>query len=85
MNKPMEPTLHKPVPMGTRVKVQAGYVKPEAVTGTVIGVSFMHVVFGDIVLLDHEIDTEFGIQRGVSVIGTALESEDGLTHWRLSQ
>ena len=74
----MEPTLHKPVPMETRVR----YAGTDHV-GTIVGVASMHVVFMYIVLLDTPIDSPEGRVRAIVAGGPQLESEDGLTHWRL--
>lgn len=79
-----QPTLHKPIPMGTRVRVPAGFCSVDPVLGRVAGISMIHVVFGYIVILDTPIETEYGIQEAVSVTGSALESEDGKANWRIS-
>lgn len=78
----MTPTLHKPIPMGTRVVVPAGWCSTGPVTGTVEGIAFMHVIFGYIVVLDEPIQTEFGAQRAVAVTGPQLTGVNG-EHWRL--
>lgn len=82
MNMTREPSLHKPVPMGSRVKIPEYYI-PNSKTGTVVGISLMYVIFTYIVLLDEPIDSEFGKISAIAVHGTELVSEDGLTHWRL--
>lgn len=75
------PTLHQPIPMETRVRVPKHYLGHEAVR-TVVGISFMHVIFSYIVLLDEPISSGYGIQRATCVGGAELTSEDGLTNWR---
>ena len=73
----LEPTLHKPVPMDTRVVIPAGYCSLAAVQGTVVGISCLHVIFGYIVLLDEAITTDYGEQRAVIVYGSQIETPDG--------
>lgn len=77
------PTLHKPVPMGAEVIVPAEYTGRTR-KGKVVGIASIHVVFQYIILLDdgEEIESEYGIQRALTVAGPALEAPDG-THWRL--
>lgn len=77
-----QPTLHKPVPMGQRVRVPKHYLGKDA-TGTVEGISFMHVIFVYIVRLDEPHPSEHGEIRCITVGGADLDSEDGLTNWRL--
>ena len=43
MNR-LEPGLHKPVPMGTKVVIPKLYLGREGVTGVVAGISSLHVV-----------------------------------------
>jgi hypothetical protein len=76
-----QPTLHKPVPMGVRVKVKAPHVKNEA-WGEVVGIASIHVIFTYIILLDEPFVSSYGIIRAVSVNGTDLEG-DGGCNWRL--
>lgn len=76
-----EPGLHKPVPMGTRVKVGRPYVDSERL-GTVVGVSSVHVVFGYIVLLDEAIPTDYGPARAIVMNGPEIETPEGV-HFRL--
>lgn len=47
----LTPTLHKDVPLQTRVRVDAQYLGKE-VTGTVAGIASIHVIFHYIVILD---------------------------------
>jgi len=76
------PVLHKAVPMGVRVKVPPAYLKGrQNVWGTVVGVSFAHLVFGYIVFLDESFQAEHGEIRALTVIGSELEAEDG-SNWR---
>ncbi len=79
-----EPGLHKPVPMGARVRIPPHYVGKVA-TGTVIGIAALHVVFSYIILLDEPHPTEYGEIRALSIVGSELDSEDGSTNWRLTE
>lgn len=76
-----QPTLHKPVPMGARVKLTAPYVQDEAY-GEVVGISSTHVIFNYIVLLDKPVESPYGTIRALSVVGSHLEGENG-ENWRL--
>lgn len=67
----MTPTLHKPIPMDSRVRIQESFLGEETY-GTVIGVSSMHVIFTYIVLLDSPRTADFGTYRAVAVHGTEL-------------
>ena len=79
----MNPTLHKPVPMYSRVKIPKRYHGlDEDVIGTIVGVSSVHVIFTYIVYLDNELKSSFGSVRGIVVPGPELEGLDG-TNWRL--
>lgn len=79
----LQPTLHKPVPMGSRVKVPKYFHSSSAeLWGEVVGISFAHVIFGYIVLLDEPLETLYGPQKAVVVNGPELEGPDG-TNWRL--
>ena len=71
-----QPTLHKPVPMGARVKTSQG-------VGTVAGISSIHVIFGYVVILDNEIQTEYGPMKAIVEYGAQLENVDG-SNWRLT-
>lgn len=87
MSKPLaprEPTLHKPVPMGARVRVPPHFLGHTA-TGTVVGISFVHVVFSYIVLMDEPFPSEYGECRALCVGGAELDSEDGKSNWRLDR
>lgn len=77
------PAFHKPIPMGTRVIVPKHYVGEE-VKGEVIGVSFAHVIFTYMVLLDKPIPSPYGdgTIRGICVSGTELKGENG-EDWRI--
>ena len=79
------PTMHKPVPINSRVKIPNYYSKDKNKNffGTVVGISSMHVIFTYIVLLDEFLESEFGDLKAVVVHGTELESEDGLTNWKI--
>jgi len=76
------PTLHKPVPMGVRVKIPGHYHgKDREVWGEVQGVASAHVVWTYIVILEKELETPFGTVRAVTVPGPELEGEGGID-WR---
>lgn len=81
-----QPTLHKPVPLGSDVVIPVGPYngsdKPR--TGKVVGISSTHVLFHYIVLLDDgcEYHDGYGTHKAVSVIGTALEKPGG-GNWKL--
>lgn len=77
----LEPTLHKPIPMESRVLVPAHYCGVVK-SGTVVGIASCHLIFNYIVLLDEPHNTEFGTIRAVSVAGSLLTGTDG-SHWRL--
>lgn len=82
----MGPTLHKPVPMGSRVYIPEYFSinKEKKLTGTVAGVASVHVIYTYIVLLDESIQSEeFGELKAVVVNGPELEGVDG-SNWRLS-
>lgn len=79
----LTPIFHKVVPMETRVKVPSSYLNNrQNVSGTVVGISFAHVVFGYIVLLDEPFQAErLGKIRALVVLGSELEAEDG-SNWK---
>lgn len=87
MNPTFHPTLHKPVPMNSRVFIPDYYIIDEIsdnqrrLGGTVVGIANIHVIFTYIVLLDEPIQTEYGEFKAVVVNGAELEAEDG-TNWR---
>lgn len=80
----LTPSMHKPVPMGARVKIPPYYFNADKeIWGTVEGVSWKHVIFIYIVVLDERIETDdLGSIKAVTVSGPELEGEDGL-HWRV--
>lgn len=87
MSKPLaprEPSLHKSVPIGARVRVPSHYLGHAAV-GTVVGISSVHIIFFYIVLMDEPFPSEYGECRALTVSGSELDSEDGKTNWRLDQ
>lgn len=73
------PTLHKPIPVGTRVVVSKGTAGDVHMEGEVIGISMVHVIFFYIILLDTPIEcTATGeMVRGITVPGCELETPDG--------
>jgi hypothetical protein len=80
----MEPTLHLPVPMNSRVRIPDTFLGGKA-TGTVVGVAMEHVIFTYIVLLDESHQAPFGEIRAIVVPGPLLTSEDGLSDWKLKK
>ena len=83
----LEPTLHKPVPMETRVRFSRDFTVDgtDYAYGTVVGIAHLHIVFSYIVLLDEPMEAPEGLMRAVCVIGGLLESEDGSQNWRLEK
>lgn len=79
----MTPTMHRPIPMGVRVRPISGNGYPDGLVGEVVGISCMHVIFHYIVLLDRPIDTPEGSVRAISIPGPLLENESGTLDWRL--
>lgn len=86
-----KPTLHRPIPLGTRVRLPDTYVGPD-VFGTVTGISTCHVVFFYIVTLDEAVhDARYdvgdvpGMISTVTVLGTELTAEDGSQPWGFAQ
>lgn len=80
----MAPTLHKPVPMGSRVYIPEYFSsKRKKLAGTVVGVASLHVIYTYIVLLDEPLASEeFGEVKAVVVNGPELEGIDG-SNWRM--
>lgn len=74
----LEPSLHKTIPLNTRVSIPLINR-----VGLVVGISSMHVIFHYIVLLDEEYEIPEGKVKAVAVSGTELWSEDGKSNWRL--
>ena len=78
-----EPTMHKMVPMNSRVWIPwQHFGKP--VSGTVVGISSYHDIFNYIILLDISVPTPYGDIRAASVPGTELVGIDG-RNWKLDQ
>lgn len=86
MSEPLQPTLHKPVPMKTRVKIPSYFHadKEKERFGFVAGVASCHVIFTYIVLLDEPLETPYGEVNAVVVNGPELEAEDG-SNWKLEE
>jgi hypothetical protein len=82
----LAPTLHKPVPLQTRVQIPESYLGPTATsfTGRVVGIASMHVIFTYIVLLDQTLQTDEGPTDAVVVPGSDLMNEGGTYAWRLT-
>ncbi len=83
MNNPLQPTLHKPVPMNSRVALPEEWLGRHA-TGTVVGIASIHVVFQYIVLLDTPIVSEYGEQKAVVCGGPQLTCLETGKSWRFS-
>jgi hypothetical protein len=73
------PHLHGEIPLGAQVRIPKGPISDKERTGVVVGISFVHVIFTYIVLLDpgSEVEDEYGVHRAVSVDGTYLRRMDG--------
>lgn len=88
MTNPLQPTLHKPVPMNSRVRLPLEWCPGPAVgipaKGTVVGIASVHVVFQYIVLLDTPIISEYGQQRAVVCGGPQLTCLETGKDWRFS-
>lgn len=78
----LQPTLHKPVPLGTRVRVVGLSEAHPSITGEVAGIASCHVIFIYIILLDTPIVDGYGAHRAIPCSGTMLEGLDGTT-WKL--
>lgn len=80
----LTPTLHKPVPLDSRVKIPSYFHKDKPSRfGKVVGIASMHVIFTYIVLLDKPLETQFGTVEAVVVNGSELESVTG-ENWKLN-
>lgn len=82
----MKPTLHRLIPLETRVLIHRDYFphKRESYTGRVIGIKYDdYITFTYIVLLDVPIQEEFGISNTIEIWGHELMNEDGVYEWRL--
>jgi len=81
----LSPTLHKPIPLQTRVVVPELYLGPnqKSYRGKVVGISSQHVIFTYIVSLDCAIQTEYGVTTAITVDGANLMDENGQYAWRL--
>jgi hypothetical protein len=78
----LQPTLHRPVPLQTRVRIPQDYLGYEA-TGTVAGIASIHVVFQYIVILDTPHPSDYGVNTAITVGGPQLMNERGEYEWRL--
>jgi hypothetical protein len=86
-NNTLQPTLHKPVPLQTRVIVPVQYLGADKhnFKGIVAGIATVHVIFTYIILLDEPIVTNDGLTSAIIVDGPNLMDEDGVYAWRLSK
>lgn len=82
MSNPLQPTFHKPVPMGSRVILPEAWAGKSA-TGTVVGIASATVLFGYIGLLDSPIVSEYGEQKAVVCSGCELKSLEG-ENWQFA-
>lgn len=78
------PTLHKDIPLQTRVRIDKQYLGRE-VTGTVGGIASAHVIFHYIVVLDEPHIHDGEVYTAITVIGSHLMDEAGVYRWRLDQ
>lgn len=78
----MEPTLHLPVPLQTRVKIDPQYLNRESI-GTVAGIAQLHVVFQYIVVLDEPFEFDGETHTAITVAGPHLMDLEGRYAWRL--
>lgn len=75
----LEPTLHKPIPLQTRVTVEV-YGKQHL--GTIGGIASMHVIFTYIVVLDEPYeDPDYGLTSAIVIHGPMCRGLNG-EHWR---
>jgi hypothetical protein len=81
-----QPTLHRPVPLQTRVIVPENYLGQHRATygGRVVGIASVHVMFMYIVLLDEPLMTDYGVTNAIVCDGANLKNEDGEYAWRLT-
>lgn len=81
----LTPSMHLPVPMQSRCRVDAQYLGKEAL-GIVAGIASCHVVFHYIIILDEpHVDLESGETfTAISVLGPHLMDESGKYAWRLT-
>lgn len=77
-----QPIAHKPIPMETRVIIPGAAIgQADSLTGVVVGISYAHIFFSYIVLLDSPLQSPYGLQRAISVPGGILEAPDG-SNWK---
>jgi hypothetical protein len=78
------PKMHKPIPIGARVKVCEGTLPDDVVKrvrGEVQGIASMNIFFVYILLLDEPIDVpDIGLCRCITMPGTMLVGEDGTSY-----
>lgn len=79
----MTPSLHKPVPMGTRVLMKEELTGKEE-SGRVVGIATMSMIFQYIVLLDNPHECEYGSIEAVAVPGSMLINEETGRSYRLN-
>lgn len=73
------PTLHKPIPLGVKVRTKPG-ATTESISGEVVGISFENIFFSYIVLLDTPLKTKYGLEKAVAIPGVCLEGVDGTSY-----
>jgi len=78
------PTMHKPIPVGTRVKVIPGGLPDDVINkvrGEIQGVVSTSFFYVYILLLDEPIDVpDIGFCKCISMSGLMLEGEDGTSY-----
>lgn len=78
----IQPALHKPVPIGSRVLVPDHFLKEKGVAGTIAGIASTHIIFTYIVILDKEVETDYGMVKAIVVNGPELRGVNG-EDWRI--
>ena len=75
----MSPAYHREIPLGTRVKLPKGGLSDIERTGTVVGISFKHIIYTYIVLFDEgsEMRDDDGVHRAAGIPGTYLQDMGG--------
>lgn len=86
METKQNPTLHKPVPMQTRIIVPRQYLGIHRATfgGRVVGIASCNIIFMYIVLLDEPLMLWDEVVNAIVVDGCNLMDEDGVYAWRLT-
>lgn len=75
MTANLSPAMHPTFKMNSRIEFSDFYIGQNGenkVKGAVVGISIVGLIFHYIVLLDEEINSDYGIMKAISIIGTAL-------------